>query len=119
MSTVTDPDDVRHELAALAGRVEAVERRLGVARAEATALPFDLAAIMSDVQQITQELFPGPCKFTSEFDPEYPEDRYVVVRVAATGDPSEIVDRSLAWDERVRRLRPDLWDALRLMVIPQ
>jgi hypothetical protein len=119
MSTVTGSDDVRHELAVLAGRVEAVERRLGVNGASVAAAPFDLAAVMADVRQISQELFPGPCKFTSEFDPEYPEDRYVVVNVEATGDLKEIAERGCVWHERIRRLTANVFGILRLSIAPR
>ena len=118
MSTTADPNDIREELNILAGRVDAVERRLAQ-NGSGAAAAFDLASIMEDVRQITQELFPGKCEFTSECDPEYPEDRYVVVSVEATGEPKEIVDRSCVWHERIRQLRPDLWDALRLFVVPR
>jgi hypothetical protein len=117
MSTTTI-DDIRQELCALTSRVEAVESRL--ARNEvAEPPPFDLASIMAEVREITQELFPGKCEFTNEYDPEYPDDRYVVVNVEATGDPKEIVDLCCEWHERIRRLWPHLWDTLRLLVVPR
>lgn len=118
MST-TAVDEIRRELNVLSSRVEAVEARLaqnGDAQARSPELPPDL---LDQVREITQEIFPGKCEFTSEFDPEYPEDRYVVVNVEATGDIKEIVDRECVWDQRVRQLRPDLWDTLRLSVVPR
>jgi hypothetical protein len=118
MSTTTNIDDIRQELNVLTSRVEAVESRLAQ---NGTALPsaFDLAGVMDEVRAVTQELFPGKCEFTSEFDPEYPDDRYVVVNVEATGEPREIVDRCCKWHERVRQLWPELWDTLRLFVVPR
>ena len=85
MSTATDTNDIRHEITMLASRVEAVELRLAQNGA-APAATFDLASVMADVRQISHDLFPGKCEFTSEFDPEYPDDRYVVVNVEATGE---------------------------------
>ena len=80
---------------------------------------FDLARVMNDVQKITQELFPGKCDFTNEFDPEYPDDRYVVVNVEASGEPKELVDRSCRWSERIRQLSPNLFGKLRLSIVPR
>jgi hypothetical protein len=118
MSTTTDTNDIRHEITMLASRVEAVERRLAQNGAAPPAT-FDLATVMADVRQITQELFPGPCEFTNECDPEYPDDRYVVVNVEATGSPKEIVDRSCLWHEHIRQLSTDLSDFLRLSIVPR
>jgi hypothetical protein len=118
MSTTPIIDDIRFQVTILSRRVAALERKLGkdgVAVSEA----FDLAAIMPQVRAITQDLFPGPCEFTHEFDPEYPEDRYVVVKAEATGDIKEIVDREELWHKRVRQLWPDLWDTLCLFVVPR
>jgi hypothetical protein len=119
MSIAATINDVRLELAMLSSRVEALERQVRQnGLAEYTA-PFDLASIEPEVRRITHELFPGPCEFTHEFDPEYPEDRYVVVNVEATGEPKEIVDRECLWHERVWQLSED-WPVgiLRLSVVP-
>jgi hypothetical protein len=118
MSTTMSTDDLCFGLALLSRRVEVLEVRLGVNGIAASA-PFDLAGIADKIREITQELFPGPCKLTHKFDPEYPEDGYVVVKAEATGDIKEIVDREEVWDRRVRQLWPDLWDTLRLLVVPR
>ena len=118
MSTTADPNDIREELNILASRVDAVERRLARNGSDAAAA-FDLASIMEDVRQITQELFPGKCEFTSECDPEYPEDRYVVVNVEASGELKEIAERGCVWDERVRELSESLFRNLRLLIAPR
>jgi hypothetical protein len=119
MSTSSaETGDIRHEVTMLASRIEAVERRLACNGAGAAAA-FDLANVMTDVRDITQQLFPGKFEFTSEFDPEYPLDRYVVVNVEATGNPHEIVDRSCRWHERIRQLSADLSDYLRLFIVPR
>jgi hypothetical protein len=118
MSVPTDTDLIRQELTVLSSRLEAVERRLGQNGSGAGAT-IDLASAMADVRQITQEIFLAPCEFTSEFDPEYPEEQYVVVNVEATGDPKEIVDRSSQWHSRIRQLSADLAADLRLFVVPR
>jgi hypothetical protein len=118
MSTTTSADEFRQALALLTSRVEAVEARLAQNGADPPP-PLDLASVMTEVREITQKLFPGKCEFTSECDPEYPEDRYVVVEVEATGEPKEIIDRESVWDERIRQRWPNLWDTLRLLVVPR
>jgi hypothetical protein len=118
MSTTTDTNDIRQELTMLTSRLEAVEQQLAQ-NGSAPSAPFDLACVMAEVREITAEIFPGKCEFTSEFDPEYPDDRYVVVNVEATGEPKEIVDRCRKWHERIRQSWPDLWDTLRLFVVPR
>lgn len=80
---------------------------------------FNLASVMDDVRRITNELFPGKCEFTNEFDPEYPQDCYVVVNVEARGEPKQIVDRSCQWSERLRQLSPNLFGKLRLSIVPR
>jgi hypothetical protein len=79
---------------------------------------FDLASVIEDVRRITQELFPGKCEFTHEFDPEYPEDRYVVVNVEASGEPKELVDRSGEWHRRIEQVAPNSFGHLRLLIWP-
>lgn len=117
MSATTDHLAIREELSVLASRIEAVEARLG--RNGSMPTPFlDLTSVMADVREITRELFPGKCEFTSEFDPEYPEDRYLVVNVEASGDPKDIVARTCRWHERIRKLSANLPGNLRLSVVP-
>jgi hypothetical protein len=118
MSTTATSDGIRLELAHLSGRVSALEQRLGQNGA-GEAAPFDMASVMVDVRAITQELFPGKCEFTNEFDPEYPQDRYVVVNVEATGDLKEIAQRGVVWHERMRQLSASLFGILRLSIIPR
>jgi hypothetical protein len=72
MSTTTESSELRRQLTQLTHRLEVIEARLnGAANPESVDLPGRLA----DVSQNTRELFPGKCEFTSESDPEYPDDR--------------------------------------------
>jgi hypothetical protein len=117
MSATMSADDVRVGLAILSRRVEVLERILGQ-DADTLSEPSELAVI-EDVRRITQELFPGKCEFTSEFDPEFPSDRYVVVNVEASGDLKEIAERGCIWDERIRGLSENLFGVVRLSIIPR
>jgi hypothetical protein len=117
MST-TAVDEIRQELSVLCSRVDAVEARLaqnGDTRMDVPDLP---QGLLDRVREITQDIFPGKCEFTREFDPEYPEDQYVVAIVEATGAIKEIVDRECVWHERMQELSSDLFRNLRLSVVP-
>lgn len=79
---------------------------------------FDFTNIRDKVEAITQEMFPGKCEFTHEFDPEYPDDRYVVVNVEAHGAPKVLVDLNCQWHERIRQSFPKITRELRLLIMP-
>jgi hypothetical protein len=80
---------------------------------------FDLLSVIDEVRKITQELFPGKCEFSHEFDPEYPDDRYIVVDVEAKGEPRELVDRSCEWHKRIEAAAPNSFGHLRLSIMPR
>ena len=105
-------------LESLAQRVDALEQRLatGVRLGPSAS---NLSALMSEVRQITEELFPGSFSCNEESDPEYPDDTYVVISVESTGDIREVVRRRREWHERIRALSPDLFGKLRLSISPR
>jgi len=105
-------------LESLAQRVDALEQRLAVGVRPGPSMT-SLSAWMSDVKQITEELFPGPFSCSDEFDPEYPDDTYVVISVESTGDMRDVVRRRCEWHERIRALSPDLFGKLRLSISPR
>jgi hypothetical protein len=105
-------------LESLAQRVDAIEQQLAVGvRPESPAS--SMSNWMSDVRQISEELFPGPISSAEESDPEYPGDSYVVIGVEATGDMRDVVRRRCEWHARVRALSPDLFGKLRLAINPR
>ncbi|MEO8498263.1 MAG: hypothetical protein ABI614_24635 [Planctomycetota bacterium] len=105
-------------LESLAQRVDALEQRLAAVDRSASSKP-DLSAVMVDVIQISQELFPGPFSSSDDSDPEFPDDTYVVVSVESTGDMQDIVRRRAEWHERIRALAPGLFGKLRLSISPR
>jgi len=117
MSTTTETSEIRRELNALARRIEGIESRL-TRNGDAISGDLDLAGRMADIREISGRFFPGTCDFRSEFDPEYPDDRYVVVNVEASGNPREIVDLTCQWHECIRALSAELSGKLRLSVTP-
>jgi len=105
-------------LESLAQRVDALEHRLadGVRLGPSTS---GLSPWMSEVKQITEELFPGPFSCNDEFDPEYPDDTYVVINVESTREIREVVRRQCEWHDRIRALSPGLFGKVRLSISPR
>jgi hypothetical protein len=104
-------------LESLAKRVDALEQRLAVGvRPGPSAI--SLPVLLPEVKRITEELFPGSFSWSDEFDPEYPEDAYVVIHVESTGDMQDVVRRRSEWHERIRTLDPGLFGKLRLAISP-
>ena len=119
MASVSNPqaEATASQLATLEIRVQALECRL-----ERTGTPrpnrFDVAHVMPEVMNITQELFPGESRVNVESDPEFPEDAYLVVDVQASGTAEEIVNRRSQWHERLRQVSPECFGNVRLSITP-
>jgi hypothetical protein len=123
-NTAKQPPHLREQevteitLESLGQRVDALEQRLAAGVPPESSVS-SLSAWMSDVKQITEELFPGPFSCSDESDPEYPDNTYVVVSVESTGDMRDVVRRRCAWHERIRALSPDLFGKFRLSISPR
>ena len=48
-------------------------------------------------------------------DPEYPDDKYVVLAVDTDFSPEQIVNAERAWVQEMLRIAPD-WDNVRLLI---
>jgi hypothetical protein len=120
MSTdvLAEPEDLREGLVLLQHRVDALEKRLAAEAHAGMPVP-NLTALMPEVKRITQEVFPGPFSWNVEFDPEYPDDTYVLVNVEATGEMQDVVRRQCHWHERMRAVSVDLFGKLRLSIVPR
>ncbi len=64
-------------------------------------IPFQVADAIGRILDITTELFPGEVVVGNSADPEYPDDRFVVFTVGASGELDEILDRECEWLRRV------------------
>jgi hypothetical protein len=64
----------------------------------------DLPSLFAQIVDITQELFPGRVSMYVQDDPEYPQDRYMVIEAKASGSPEDVVERELEWHRRVVRV---------------
>ena len=72
------------------------------------------------IEAMTVQLFPGPIRIESECDPDFPDDKWFVVEVQASGDFQSILDDELAWHDKLWELigRPSGM-TFRLCVVPK
>ena len=74
--------------------------------------PSQLAAVL----MLTNRLFPGGGNVSESFDPAWPDDKYVVVNVVATGDPDTIIQRQCEWHTQLAEILPAHADAFQLSI---
>ncbi len=80
-------------------------------------VPLQAADTIGRILDITTELFPGEVAVGNSADPEFPDDRFVVFTVDASGELDEILDRECEWLRRVAAITPGT-HAFRLSVHP-
>ncbi len=73
---------------------------------------------LADVIELTERMFGAP-EVTVSHDPEFPENAFVVFNVIASGSPKEIVDKRMAWHEKVGDVQPRYSGRIRLSIIPK
>jgi len=71
-----------------------------------------LAAVLA----ITKRLFPDGASVTESFDPAWPDDKFFVVNVVATGDPDSIIQRQSEWHTELAKILPDNADGFQLSI---
>jgi hypothetical protein len=72
----------------------------------AAGIPLPVADAIGRIVEITTELFPGEVVVGNSADPEFPDDRFVVFTVEASGELDEILDRECEWLRRVAAVTP-------------
>lgn len=72
---------------------------------------------LADVLSITHELFPGRVGIELMFDPEEPEEHFVVVTVSVASDATDVIKRQLDWHHRVAETSPGDSGPLRLSIV--
>lgn len=82
--------------------------------------PIDSAVLaeLEAVRQFTLTMFPGNVSAEWDFDPECPQDRFLVIHAAATGELNELIDRQRQWQREVLRLAPQAMNLVRLSLTP-
>ena len=78
-----------------------------------------LAAVLQNIQDISEKLFPGPVTYEHSADPEGEGCDYFVFDVAAAGEFADYRDRMIQWHDEVDRIAPDRRGEFRLIVHPQ
>lgn len=51
-----------------------------------------------------------------DFDPEYPADKYTVLRVTTSLPPERVVEAEQKWIRSLREIAPSNWQSVRLLV---
>jgi hypothetical protein len=67
--------------------------------------------------QITSEMFGREVGVKYDYDPEFPEDGYVVFIVSPSGNPAELVAKEIAWAKAVSGVAKN-WESFRLSIRP-
>ena|SRR5436190_6703711 len=71
------------------------------------------------IVEVSERLFPGPVRFEFSYDPESPDDEWLVFDVVAQGEYKDYCDREFQWHEEVRKIVPGALGEFRLCVMPQ
>lgn len=83
--------------------------------------PLSLSASATAIQQIeamTRSLFPGPVSYEYSFNPEDPDDEYVIFDVVAKGEFKDYRDTVFQWHDEVRKIVPGSGGEFSLSVTP-
>ena len=74
---------------------------------------------IADVVAVTQEIFDCTPALEVMRDSEDPDYSFVVLTVDCQGEPSELLEKRLAWHSRIRSIPAGDFGNLRLSIIPQ
>jgi hypothetical protein len=70
-----------------------------------------------DVVEMTQRMF-GATTIEETCDPEFPDDRYVVLTVQSELDPKAVVAQEKRWITELYRIATSV-DGIRLLILPR
>ena len=73
--------------------------------------------IISKLVAVTGELFGGNVSIEEDHDPDFSDERYLVIAAETSLDPKSIVRAELAWIEILTSLAPN-WHSVRLSIRP-
>lgn len=110
----SDLAELGHAVADMKRQVAALE-----ARVIAASPPTPVVAALDRIMDLTAELFPGPAVLRRDFDPDFPNDQWLVMEVEATGTVREILDREIDWHRRLDSLDPSIANQFRLCLFPK
>jgi len=70
------------------------------------------------VRHLTETMFPVTMSVEIEADPAFPQERFVVFSVRASGSLEEIVQIQSRWHQEVVKLAPERLNTFRISVAP-
>jgi hypothetical protein len=77
------------------------------------------ATVIQQIEALTRLLFPGPVTYEYSFNPEDPDDEYVIFDVVAKGEFKDYRDTVFQWHDEIRKIAPGSGGEFSLSVTPQ
>ncbi len=77
-----------------------------------------LRSALSEIVEMSRELFLGPISVEEFSDPESPGDTWTILNVESSGSSKELVRASCEWHERLARQFPDSVSSVKLSIYP-
>lgn len=71
------------------------------------------------VRRLTEEMFAGHVAGDVDSDPEWPQERFVLFRVAVRGSIQDLIEMQRQWQRQVLKLVPAKADIIRISITPQ
>ncbi len=79
----------------------------------------DALEMLAQLKRMTQEVFDCEVQIADDCDPEFPDEKNVLLIVKPLASLDQIVQKESQWVKRLRTIAPD-WDAVRLSIrLPQ
>jgi hypothetical protein len=72
-----------------------------------------------EIMDLIQQVFPGPVVAETGYDPEWPEDKYIIFLVEDDGDFKESIRREIECNRQILDLLPECPRAVGLSVTPR
>lgn len=74
---------------------------------------------LAEILQVTKDIFGGLVEVENGFDPDFPDEQWLVIIVENEGTTREILDREMDWHQRVLKVNPDYTSHVRLCIFPK
>lgn len=74
--------------------------------------------VLQQIEAMTRSLFPGPVTYEYSFNPEEPDDEYVIFDVVAKGEFKDYSETVFQWHDEVRKIVPGSGGEFSLSVTP-
>ena len=111
--------ELERQVESLKLTVESLVGRQASLAASELQTPDDAPRTLTEVVQLTEQLFPGAVSVELLTDPESPAETFIVLNVEAHGDAKELIERQCQWHERVAALASAAASSYRLSIDPQ